>query len=303
MVQVQDEDGGITEHEAQDQVESAIWNVIHGKRFYLAERAPICAGRLRGDFGYMADTPAADAVLEGTYELLEDEHSATGEIFSEISRIREQIPPDSVETFIHHSEWINTWRKAKEKTSSSESGLHFGHYVAASQSEYVSYCHALLSSIALKKGYSPERWERALSCMLEKIPGCSLVDKMRAILLMEADFNFTNKMIYGVGMLNNARRHGLMPEEIFSEKGRTAEDGALTKTLFYDIVRQFRLSAAISSVDATSCYDSIAHAIASMIFQSFGVPRSAIKTMLNAIQNMKYFLRTAFGDLKTLHLP
>ena len=115
---------------------------------------------------------------------------------------------------------------------------------------------------------------------------------------MEADFNFTNKMIYGVRMLDNARKYGFMPEEIFSEKGRTAEDGALTKILFYDIVRQFRLSAAISSVDATSCYDSIAHAIASLVFQSFGVPLSAVSTMLTAIQNMKYFLRTAFGDSK-----
>jgi hypothetical protein len=42
--------------------------------------------------------------------------------------------------------------------------------------------------------------------MLEKIAGCSpLVEKMRAILIMEADFNFMNKMIVGDRMLNNAR--------------------------------------------------------------------------------------------------
>ena len=298
IVQVHDEEGGTTEFDTQDEVEAAIWDVIHGKRFYLAEKAPICSGGLRGDFGYMADTPAAEEVLRGTYQLRDDDHSATGELFDEIARIRQIVPEDSVDTFVHHKEWRERWRKAKEKTSSSESGLHFGHYVAASESEYIAYCHALLASIAIRKGYSPDRWERALSCMLEKIPGCSMVEKMRAILLMEADFNFTNKVIYGVRMLDNVRRHGLMPEEIFSEKGRTAEDGALAKTLFYDLVRQFRLSAAISSVDATSCYDSIAHAIASLVFQTFGVPTSAIKTMLGAIQNMKYFLRTAFGDSK-----
>ena len=77
-----------------------------------------------------------------------------------------------------------------------------------------------------------------LSVMLEKMFGCTLVSKLRAILLMEADFNFTKKMVYGVRMMNNVREHRMMPEEIYSEKGRTADDGSLAKALFYDIVRQ-----------------------------------------------------------------
>ena len=35
-----------------------------------------------------------------------------------------------------------------------------------------------------------------------------------------------------------------------------------------------------------------------MVFQSFGVTATAIETMLATIQNMKYFLRTAYGDSK-----
>ena len=134
--------------------------------------------------------------------------------------------------------------------------------------------------------------------MLEKMFGCTLVSKLRAILLMEADFNFSNKLIYGVRMMNNVRKHDWMPEEIYSEKGKTADDGTLAKVLFYDIVRQSRVSAGLSSIDAANCYDSIAHAIASLVFQAFGVPEEAIVSMLTAIQDMKYFLRTAYGDSK-----
>ena len=75
--------------------------------------------------------------------------------------------------------------------------------------------------------------------MLEKIFGCYLVKKLRSILLMEADFNFANKMIYGGRMLDNVEKYNLMPEEIFSERNRMADDGNLAKVLFYDIVRQF----------------------------------------------------------------
>lgn len=115
---------------------------------------------------------------------------------------------------------------------------------------------------------------------------------------MEADFNWANKEIFGIRMMNNVRDHNLMCDEIYSEKGRMADDGGLAKVLFNDILRQSRLPACIASVDAAQCYDSIAHAIASLVFQAFGVPDGAIKAMLTAIQEMKYFLRTAFGDSK-----
>jgi hypothetical protein len=76
--------------------------------------------------------------------------------------------------------------------------------------------------------------------MLEKIAGCALITKLQSILLMEADFNATNKIIYGNRMLQTVREHGLMPEEIYSEHNRLADDGTLAKVLFYDIVRQTR---------------------------------------------------------------
>jgi hypothetical protein len=87
-----------------------------------------------------------------------------------------------------------------------------------------------------------------------------------------------------------------MPEEIFSKKNRTADDGTLCKTLFYDITRQAWVLAAIASVDASNCYDRIALAIASLVFQAFGVPATAIETMLSKIENMNFFLQPGFDN-------
>jgi len=89
--------------------------------------------------------------------------------------------------------------------------------------------------------------------MLEKMFGARLVSKLRAILLMEADFNAMNKEVYGVWMLDNARQYKLIPEEIFSEQNRTADDGGLAKTLFYDIACHTRTPVAIASVDMSNC--------------------------------------------------
>ena len=68
--------------------------------------------------------------------------------------------------------------------------------------------------------------------MLEKVLGVRLITKLWAILLMEADFNAANKIVYGERMLNNARKYKLMPEEIFSERGKEANNGGLVKVLF-----------------------------------------------------------------------
>ena len=51
------------------------------------------------------------------------------------------------------------------------------------------------------------------------------MSKLRAILLMEADFNAANKIVYGNLMLANARKYSLMPEDIFSKRNRMVDDG------------------------------------------------------------------------------
>ena len=68
--------------------------------------------------------------------------------------------------------------------------------------------------------------------------------------------------------------------------------------LFQDVVRQTRLTAELASVDAANCYDSIAHAIASLVFQAYGVPKEVLQSMLSTTEEMKYYLRTEYGDSK-----
>lgn len=296
QVQVEQGDGTIQNHLGQEEIENAIWSNIHQKRFYLAEQAPICSPQLKGEFGYTADTCAAQAVLAGQYSPPFEVDAATQELFDSIAQIRAEIQADSVDCIISHGQWSDYWLHAKEETSSSRSGRHFGTYKAGAHSEIISHCHALQTSIALKRGILLERWAQGLSVMLEKVPGCSLITKLRSILLMEADFNCANKILYGYRMLRVVRDHHFMPDEIFSEKNRMADDGTLSKVLFYDLVRQSRRPAGLSSVDAENCYDRIAHAVASLIFQAFGVPQETVGSMLRTIQEMKFFLRTAYGD-------
>ncbi len=286
------------DYKTEEGVHEVIFNKVHWKRYNLVEEALICQGGLRGQFGYTSTSPTAKTVLDGTYNFPPNMDAATRELFKEIAQIQSIVQPNSVTGAILRERWQKRWKKVKEDTSLSQSGLHFGHYIVGADCDYTSQFLALRVLLALKKSIALERWSNGLSVMLEKMFGVHLVSKLRAILLMEADINAMNKEVYRVWMLEEARKYKLIPDEIFSEKNRMADDGGLAETLFYDIVRQTQSSAAIASVDASNCYNRIAHAMALLIFQAFGVEATTVAAMLEMIQEMKFFLRTAYEDSK-----
>ena len=96
--------------------------------------------------------------------------------------------------------------------------------------------HVIFIDVTVNSGFSPTRWQRGLLVMLEKKAGLILVTKLRAILLMEADFNFTNKEIFGRRMMWLAEDRQLIPEECGgSQKNREAIEIGLNHHLVTDI--------------------------------------------------------------------
>jgi hypothetical protein len=188
----------VDEHTNQATVHEAIWANIHYKRLYLAEEAPICQGQLRSDFGYNTATRVAEDILEGRYEFPEVFDQATRELCEECALIRKIIPKNSVKIKMSKEDYVAHWKRAKEETSSSRSGLHFGHYMAGIGSEYISHFHTLKATLIFHHGLVLDRWAQGLSVMLQKLFGCSLITKLRAILLMEADLNCSTKTVFGI---------------------------------------------------------------------------------------------------------
>ena len=92
VVSERTDDGNIVEYEGQNKVEEAMWSKIHDEQFYAVEKAPICQDRLRGEFGYQANTPAASRVLDRTYNYTEDYDPPSKELLKECARVRTIIP-------------------------------------------------------------------------------------------------------------------------------------------------------------------------------------------------------------------
>ncbi len=193
-IQVEGKNGAIMERNMQDTVKQSIFREVHEKQYTLAGEAPICNGALFQDFGYTASTPTSKAVLDGTYIAPTNSDSAMKELFAEIAAIRHLIPENSLSIIITPEQWSQYWKVVNKEMSLLESGLHFGHYIAGCKSNLISHYHAARVMVRLAHAVQLERWSRGLSVMFDKTLGVTLVHKLCAILLMEGDFNATNKI-------------------------------------------------------------------------------------------------------------
>ena len=193
-------------------------------------------------------------------------------------------------------EFRRYWKAAREKTSSSIANIQFGHRKAVGKSDVLSKFFVGKLTIIGSYGCPPTRWSSGLQVMLEKVAGVALVIKLRAILLMEGDFNFFNKWTFGYRAMNELYRLDYIPQDQYSQGGSTAEDGRMDSRLTTDISRQLWHPMAIAAVDADQCYDRINHIIMSLVLLSVVGCAGLVAALLRPIQMMQFFQRTAWGD-------
>ena len=74
--------------------------------------------------------------------------------------------------------------------------MHYRYYSAQTKSSLLSIVEYELVNLVLVNKTLLERWIHRVSLILEKSKRITLVSKLRVILLLEANFNSLNKIIY-----------------------------------------------------------------------------------------------------------
>ncbi len=179
------------------------------KCFQLMESTPPMNEPLLSDLG-----DATKRILNRTYICPEGVDAYTKNFIASLQITTPINLADFIPNTVSLQDYQVHWKRITECTSSSISGLHFGHWKAAAESNFLSELHALFTDIIISTGYSPVWWQQGLSSMLEKKKGVCIPSKCHAILLMEADFNFPNKLFFGQCMLQWAESQNQIPWEI-----------------------------------------------------------------------------------------
>ncbi len=200
--------------------------------------------------------------------------------------------------FVSTTDFQSYWQQANENIQSSESGCHFGHYKAASFDRYLLAMHPANLTLAASTGVPLAHWGNGLMVLLKKVFGNIYIDKMRAICLLEANYNWLNKFVFAKQMMDKAFQGYIIPAEQFAKRGSQATEGVLTSGLFCDIARALHKTTPIESVDLANCYGAVARPIASIALQSFKVCKVIVAMMLYVVETMTWYLKTVFGQSK-----
>ncbi len=117
--------GKVKEYVMQADVEQAIQQECEA-RFSLAHSAPIMATLLGERLCYLSDEEMAKSIITGTYDIPSDMDPATKLILKEIARLGIKILNDKDNKItITPEDFKQFWRRVKEFTSLSMSGVHY----------------------------------------------------------------------------------------------------------------------------------------------------------------------------------
>jgi hypothetical protein len=95
--------------------------------------------------------------------------------------------------------------------------------------------HAAKLTLAASTGVPLAPWVNGLLVLLKKVFGNFYIDKMWAICLLEANYNWFNKFVFEKQMMDKAFQGDIIPAEQFAKRGSQATEVVLTSGLFCDI--------------------------------------------------------------------
>lgn len=292
FVNVKNEDGTITSISKKEDLEQAII-AENIKKYHQCENTPFFKEPLLSDFGRFGEGPATEQVANGTYQIPPNVDEVTADFIRECKQTDEIKKEGTYPLPRSPQDFQAYWKRMKEKTASRE--VHFGHFKAGMQNDLISVMHWMMAEIPMRTGYTLNRWKQATDVMILKKSGLYDVEKLRTIVLFEADFNANNKYM-GRSAIRHCVKHNRLAQEQYSIPGRKSIDHALNKRLLFDIVRYQKYSLALSSCDLKSNYDRIGHVPSVLATQRLGIPNEPMFSMYRGVQEMKHTTRTAYGD-------
>ncbi len=105
--------------------------------------------------------------MEGRFDIPEEINNATELILEEIGKIGVQLTNGEVTINITLEDFKYFWKRVKEGTASSYSGIHYNHYMVAA---YLYNIDSLLSkqiTLVSQTGCPPDCWSYGLTVMLK----------------------------------------------------------------------------------------------------------------------------------------
>jgi hypothetical protein len=280
------------------------------KHFGQAEGTPLTAS-MQTRLNYTGEGREAELILQGDFALEDDFDEYTATV---IRHLKAATELDCIDEQITKEQFISKLKHWPEKTSTSPSGLHLGHYHAlfrpsgidpesdpighaahAADADLIVDLHLALINYAIRFSFSFDRWKEVVNVMLKKDPTDSRIHRLRVIHLYEADYN----MILGIKWreaLHLAEDKHLLNAGLYgSRAGRSAYEPVFLEIMQNEIYRVSGKTGIAKDLDAQACYDRILALLASLSSRKFGMHEKVAIVNARTLQEARFKLKTALG--------
>jgi hypothetical protein len=220
FIEVQSLSGDWTIQASKDNIEAGCIEE-NIRRFTQTNHTPSLQQQQIELLGWTGNTAISQALLSGHVE--PNLHPDIRKLAHQLTTPQTIQHSQPIPIYISSAEYIQSWKHCRELTSSGKSNLLFGHFKASCKNTNLMEVDRILAEIPFRTGYSLSRWQWAIDVMIPKKSDSLRLDKLRTIVLMEADFNFLNKIIGGRVMAHAEQCGTIAPEQYGSRK----------KVLFY----------------------------------------------------------------------
>jgi hypothetical protein len=292
-------------------------NLIHKSidHFSQANNTPFCQPPLKEVFGYEGTT--ADMINMIKQQMIplsiQRQPMYVNLILERLATSGKNLP--EIDSDITFEEMVSGYVKWNERTTTSPSGRHLGHYKILTRLQVIDETdnniylnqellklYYMVTMTAVKVGGSLTRWKTISTCMIQKIPGVNRINKLRVIHLYEADYNLLLKLMWArKGVWHLCDHDAIHDGQAGSRPGKRAIDVILQKEMKYLYAALTRTPLGTIDNDATSCYDRIVCSLAIGICIFYGIPINYCRSLAETLKESVFRVRTALGDSKATY--
>ena len=268
----------------------ALLNAWNKKHFNQAQSSPLATEDWQNN---LDNQEYQNKILDGS----QDFHDIPTEIKEWLSHMKyhENIEPNKVKFDVSYESFTKYVKKIKEKTTSSPSGRHYGHYKSLLDTDEFQTLYDILD-IAIKYQVILPRWLEVILILMEKDSNNPKIHRFRSIHMIEGDLGYVLKRNWAKKLMAYTEEKNILCEDQYgARKNHQAQSAVINKIISFDLSEQLREPIAHQENDAQNCYDRLILNLVSLATRRYGMSQEANTFMSEVLKKMHYHSRTGYG--------
>lgn len=148
--------------------------------------------------------------------------------------LQQDSPPAPLKLEYSFADFRSFIKNANEKTSSSPSGRHYGHYIVLNNNlpDVLEDIYRIMI-LGFTKGVVLDRYKNTVTTLISKDDGLPKIHRLRPIHIIESELQAITKSQWAKKLINNAERHNLLADSQYGGRAqRQAQSAIMNKQSF-----------------------------------------------------------------------